>query len=138
MVISSFACRQTEALFDGRGSRYCTLGVVALRKLAMLNAAATLEDLRIPPANRLEALRGDRRGIVPLSRADGAQLKHLRMRTQDGQMRPLGETAGADQRDAHGAAAAGRGLGVDDAPRRRRVRRRVGQQHGHRPLRIRG
>lgn len=62
MVISSFACRQTEALFDGRGSRYCTMGVVALRKLAMLNAAATLEDLRIPPANRLEALRGDRRG----------------------------------------------------------------------------
>lgn len=35
---------------------------VARRKLRMLNNAATLEDLRIPPANRLEALKGDRKG----------------------------------------------------------------------------
>ena len=34
----------------------------ALRKLAILDAAVTLEDLRVPPGNRLEALRGDRRG----------------------------------------------------------------------------
>jgi len=37
-------------------------GEVAMRKLAMLNAAASLDDLRAPPANRLEALKGDRRG----------------------------------------------------------------------------
>jgi toxin HigB-1 len=35
---------------------------VARRKLRMLNSAASLDDLRVPPANRLEALRGDRRG----------------------------------------------------------------------------
>jgi proteic killer suppression protein len=35
---------------------------VALRKLAMLDAAAVLEDLRVPPGNRLEALKGDRAG----------------------------------------------------------------------------
>jgi len=35
---------------------------VARRKLRMLNSAATLDDLRIPPANRLEALKGDRKG----------------------------------------------------------------------------
>ena len=37
--------------------------MVALRKLAMLDAAENLEDLRVPPANRLEALRGDRKGL---------------------------------------------------------------------------
>ena len=35
---------------------------VALRKLAVLDAAATLDDLRVPPGNRLEALKGDRKG----------------------------------------------------------------------------
>lgn len=38
------------------------ISAAALRKLAMLNRAATLDDLRIPPANRLEALKGDRKG----------------------------------------------------------------------------
>jgi proteic killer suppression protein len=36
--------------------------VVARRKLRMLNSAATLDDVRIPPANRLEALKGSRKG----------------------------------------------------------------------------
>jgi proteic killer suppression protein len=38
------------------------LGETALRKLAMLDAAEVLDDLRVPPANRLEALKGDRAG----------------------------------------------------------------------------
>jgi len=63
-VIASFADRETEALFrlervkrlDPRVQR------AALRKLLMLDAATTLDDLRAPPGNRLEALRGERAG----------------------------------------------------------------------------
>lgn len=42
--------------------RFVNIETVAMRKLAMLNRAAVLEDLRIPPNNRLEALQGDRQG----------------------------------------------------------------------------
>ncbi|MBZ0173083.1 MAG: type II toxin-antitoxin system RelE/ParE family toxin [Phycisphaerales bacterium] len=67
-MIRSFADRETEALWrrervkriDGRIQR------TALRKLAMLNAAATIEDLRIPPGNRLEALKGGRKGFYSI------------------------------------------------------------------------
>jgi proteic killer suppression protein len=63
-VIKSFKDRDTERLF-GR-ERVKRLGAdvqrVALRKLRMLDAATTLADLRVPPANRLEKLRGDRAG----------------------------------------------------------------------------
>lgn len=63
MAIQSFRCRQTEALFQGKRSRrFVNIEAVAMRKLAMLHRAATLDDLRIPPNNRLEALRGDRSG----------------------------------------------------------------------------
>lgn len=41
--------------------RWISIETIAMRKLAMLNVAVALDDLRIPPANRLEALRGDRR-----------------------------------------------------------------------------
>jgi proteic killer suppression protein len=62
-VIKSFRCRATEALFAGRGdARWANIRIVAERKLQMLHRAARLDDLRIPPNNRLEALRGDRRG----------------------------------------------------------------------------
>jgi proteic killer suppression protein len=63
MSIQSFACKRTQAFFHGK--RVAAFGFVqatAMRKLAMLNAALCLEDLRAPPANRLEALRGDRQG----------------------------------------------------------------------------
>ncbi|RZZ82634.1 type II toxin-antitoxin system RelE/ParE family toxin [Pseudoxanthomonas winnipegensis] len=63
MAIQSFVDKHTQHLFEGRRvRRWLNVEVVAMRKLAMLNAAAVLDDLRIPPANRLEALQGDRRG----------------------------------------------------------------------------
>jgi len=63
VAIQSFACKRTQALFQGkRVPVFGFIQSVAMRKLAMLNAAICLEDLRAPPANRLEALRGDREG----------------------------------------------------------------------------
>lgn len=63
-MIRSFADREAEKIWGGVASRRLPAGIqqVARRKLRMLNAAATLDDLRIPPANRLEALKGDRKG----------------------------------------------------------------------------
>jgi len=62
-MISTFKCSGTEALFNGkRVARFVNIQVVALRKLAMLNRAEKLEDLRIPPNNRLEQLKCDRVG----------------------------------------------------------------------------
>ncbi|NYT36636.1 excinuclease ABC subunit A [Allopusillimonas soli] len=45
-----------------RVARYANIETVAMRKLAMLNRAARLDDLRVPPNNRLEMLKGDRKG----------------------------------------------------------------------------
>lgn len=63
-MIRSFADPDAERLFQRR--RVKRLGPdiqrAALRKLAMLDAATTLDDLKAPPGNRLEALKGDRRG----------------------------------------------------------------------------
>ena len=62
-MIRSFKDRRAEALFRGETvARFRSIEAVALRKLDMLNAAAQLADLRSPPGNRLEALRGDRSG----------------------------------------------------------------------------
>jgi proteic killer suppression protein len=63
-MIRSFADRETERLFARKpGRRFPPeLHRVMLRKLVHLDAAERLEDLRIPPGNRLEALKGDRRG----------------------------------------------------------------------------
>ena len=63
MAIRSFKCAETRALFGGnRARRFVHIEAVAMRKLAMLNQAATLDDLRVPPGNQLEALRRDRIG----------------------------------------------------------------------------
>jgi len=63
-VIRSFVDKQAERVWEGKPSRRLPgdIQAVARRKLRMLNNAATLDDLRIPPANRLEALRGNRKG----------------------------------------------------------------------------
>jgi proteic killer suppression protein len=62
-LIQSFRCRHTRALFAGDDPpRFRGVKDVAVRKLAQLDAAETLAFLRSPPGNRLEALRGNRRG----------------------------------------------------------------------------
>ncbi|MEG3190829.1 type II toxin-antitoxin system RelE/ParE family toxin [Lysobacter sp. D1-1-M9] len=63
-MIRNFTDKEAEKIWGGSPSRRLPGGIqqVARRKLRMLNSAATLEDLRIPPANRLEALKGNRRG----------------------------------------------------------------------------
>ena len=63
MAIQSFRCRDTEALFSGGKTRqFAQIQAVAARKLAILNRVKRLDELRVPPANRLEALKGDRAG----------------------------------------------------------------------------
>jgi len=61
-VIKSFRDGETERVFNRQWSRRLPRGIqrVALRKLRMLDKAKTLADLRVPPGNRLERLRGDR------------------------------------------------------------------------------
>jgi len=63
-VIKTFGDRETERLFQRERSRRLPDDIqsIALRKLRMLNRSQTLQDLRIPPANRLEKLAGDRAG----------------------------------------------------------------------------
>jgi proteic killer suppression protein len=63
-VIKSFRDRDTERLFQRRPVRKLGSDIqkVALRKLRMLDAATVLDDLRLPPGNRLEKLKGDRAG----------------------------------------------------------------------------
>lgn len=63
-MIKSFRDRDAERLFDRRPTRRLGPEVqkLALRKLRMLDAAEKLDDLRVPPGNRLERLRGDRAG----------------------------------------------------------------------------
>lgn len=63
MAIQSFKCSDTEQLFlQQRVRRWASIEVVALRKLRVLHAAHVLQDLWVPPGNRLEALQGDRKG----------------------------------------------------------------------------
>lgn len=63
-VIRTFADRDAERLFQRRRVKRLGPNIqrAALRKFAMLDAAITLDDLKVPPGNRLEALKGDRKG----------------------------------------------------------------------------
>ena len=62
-MVKGFRCADTQALFEtGKSKRFSNVTKVATRKLAQLDAANTLEFLRSPPGNRLEALAGDRKG----------------------------------------------------------------------------
>jgi len=63
-MIRSFACRQTALFFEERKTRSFPPDIqrVALRKLAQVHAVTSLNHLSVPPGNRLEALKGSRKG----------------------------------------------------------------------------
>ncbi len=62
-MIKGFGCKETEKVFRRQRSRkFGSIQRVALRKLLVLDAAGTINDLRIPPSNRLEKLVGNREG----------------------------------------------------------------------------
>ena len=62
-MIKSFRDAETQSLFEtGKSKRFGSILKVATRKLTQLDAAVTLEFLKSPPGNRLEALKGDRKG----------------------------------------------------------------------------
>jgi len=62
-MIKSFKCKKTQALFDDRTvPDFKAIERQARRRLLYLNQAVSLDDLRVPPSNHLEALRGNRKG----------------------------------------------------------------------------
>ena len=66
-MILSFKDKQTEALASGRRvQRFASFERIALRKLRQLEIAGRLEDLRVPPGNHLERLKGDRAGQMSI------------------------------------------------------------------------
>jgi proteic killer suppression protein len=67
-MIRSFRCKETEGIWQGQPSRKFPGNIQdrVLRKLRQLNAAVTLEDLRNPPGNRLEGLKGNRAGQMSI------------------------------------------------------------------------
>lgn len=82
-MIRSFGDAEARRLFEtGRSKRFSAFADVAMRKLAQLDAAHTLEFLRSPPGNRLEALRADRRGQYSIRIND--QFRVCFRWTQDG------------------------------------------------------
>jgi proteic killer suppression protein len=68
MAIRTWASEETRAIFQGRSSKLlpATVLVRAQRKLLILHAATDLRDLRAPPSNRLEKLRGNRKGQMSI------------------------------------------------------------------------
>jgi proteic killer suppression protein len=63
-MIQSFADRDTEQLFhEEKNRRFAAIARVALRKLFQMNRAGALQDLAVPPGNRLESLKGDWSGF---------------------------------------------------------------------------
>jgi toxin HigB-1 len=70
-VIQSFAERETRALFEtGTSRRWNSIARVAVRKLVQIDSVTTLNELNVPPGNRLEALKGDRAGLHSIRISD--------------------------------------------------------------------
>jgi toxin HigB-1 len=67
-MIGSFKCKETARIWEGQSSRKFPRDIQhrALRKLRLLDASRSLEDLRNPPGNRLESLNGDRAGQLSI------------------------------------------------------------------------
>lgn len=67
-MIKSFACRETEKIWNGNTSKKFPISIqsIARRKLRMINNSINIADLRIPPANRLKKLKGDLRGMYSI------------------------------------------------------------------------
>jgi len=62
-VIKSFADKQTRALFEtGKSRRWNSIARIAVRKLVQIDSVAFLDELNVPPGNRLDALKGNRAG----------------------------------------------------------------------------
>jgi toxin HigB-1 len=63
-MIQSFKCKETEKLFNREYSRKLPSSIqrIAFRKLRMLHRSSSVDDLRVPPGNRLEVLSGNRKG----------------------------------------------------------------------------
>ncbi|HEY1608598.1 MAG TPA: type II toxin-antitoxin system RelE/ParE family toxin [Paraburkholderia sp.] len=63
LMIQSFKCKETQQLFEtGRCRRFANIADTAIRRLTLLDNAATLDAMKSPPGNRFEALHGDRKG----------------------------------------------------------------------------
>jgi proteic killer suppression protein len=70
-VIKSFAERETRALFEtGMSRRWNSIARVTVRKLVQIDSVATLDELNVPPGNRLEALKGHRAGLHSIRISD--------------------------------------------------------------------
>lgn len=67
-MIKSFKDKETEKIYSREGSNKLPRDIqqIALRKLRMINNSKTLNDLRVPPANRLEKLKGNREGQLSI------------------------------------------------------------------------
>jgi proteic killer suppression protein len=63
-MIRSFRCKETEKIFNRYYSKKFLYDIqrIVLRKLRMINRAVTIQDLKVPPGNRLEELKGKRKG----------------------------------------------------------------------------
>jgi addiction module HigA family antidote len=82
-MIKTFTCKETEALFNDRKVlRFQGIENQARRRLLYLNRAKVLQDLRVPPGNELEALKGDRAGLTASeSINNGASVSYGRTET---------------------------------------------------------